>query len=67
MVEPITDYLRAEDGLVTTIWIRYWYHMDQEYKKSLRGNLETTFNDLLDINSVIRKETKDREDYVETM
>ena len=41
--------------------------MDQEEKKSLRGHLKTTFNDLLDIKAVIVKKTKYMEDYVGTI
>ena len=67
MVEPVPENLRAEDGLSMTIWLRFWYHRDQVEKEILRGHLETTFNDLLDNNALIGKETKDREDYVGTM
>ena len=42
-----------------TSWIRAWYHRYQEEKKILRGHLETSFNDLLNIKGVIGRETKD--------
>ena len=66
LVDTIPESLREEDGLVMTSWIRAWYHRYQEYKKILRGHLETRFNDLLDIKEVIDKEIKDGEDYVGT-
>ena len=60
LVEPIPDNLWAEDVIVITSWIRAWYHMDKEEKKMLRDNLETSFNDLLNIKALIGRETKDR-------
>ena len=59
LVEPITDNLWAEDGIVITSWVRAWYHRDQEERRMLRDNMETSFNDLLNINALIGRETKD--------
>ena len=52
-----------------TSWIRAWYHRYQEEKKILRGHLETSFNNLLNIKAVSSKDTKDgeREDYSKTV
>ena len=60
MVESITDDIREEDGIAMTSWIIDWYRKDQEGKKRLRGNMETTFNYLLDIQEVMGKNTKYR-------
>ena len=69
ILDSITDTLRAEYGLVMTSCIRSWYHRYQEEKKMLIGHLEKSFNDLLDIKSVIGIKTKDgrRENYVGTI
>ena len=67
MVEPITDDLRREDGLAMTSWLRAWYYRYKENKKRMRGNLETNFNDLLEIKAVIGKYTMYGKDYVGKM
>ena len=69
LVDPIPDYLRADDGLVMTSCLRAWYHRYQEEKKMLRGHMEKIFDYLLDIKAVVGIETKDgeREDYVGTV
>ena len=63
LVDPIPENIRTEYGLVMTSCLRYLYHRYQEEKNMLIGRLETSFNNLLYIKSVICKETKDGEDY----
>ena len=53
LVEPNTENPRADDGLVITSWIRAWSHRDQEERKMLRGHMETSFNNLLNIKAII--------------
>ena len=69
LVEPIPYYLRVEDGLFIISRVRASYYRDQEEKKMMRVHLDTSFNYLLDIKSVIGMETMDveREDYMGTI
>ena len=55
LVDPIPDNLGAEYGLGMTSCLIAWYHRDQEEKKMLRGYLERTFNNLLDIKEAVVK------------
>ena len=69
LYEPIIEAFVEKELHVMSIWMKAWYHIDKEEKKTLRGNQETSFNGLLGIIAAIVRELKEGtiEDYVDTL
>ena len=69
MAEAIPEDFMSKEGKVMATWTKAWYHRDQEQKKTLRGNRETSFNDILDKRAAIRRELQEGtiQDYAGTL